>query len=474
MSIASSNSSPSVLPAHLFEVGQLAHSVQFYGEDSFLLDELSAFIGATLVEGGSAVVIATKAHREGLIKRLQARGFDATQVIAQGRYQSLDAAQTLERFMREGWPDAAHFVKVVGTALDQAAMATQGKTPRIAAFGEMVALLWERGDAEAAIRLEQLWNDLAKTYPLALRCAYPISAFDREEHGDSFLKICAQHSHVIPVESHTMLVSEEERSRSISCLQQKAQALEAEVAERRHVEEALRKTQAQLESLVEQRTVALRQLSSSLLNLQDGERRRIARELHDSLGQYLTGLKLNVDLMQQAHGRTELLPETEQLVQQCISEVRTLSYLLHPPTIDAAGFASAASWFVEGLGQRSGIKVTLDVPSGVSRLPDSIEIALFRVLQEALTNVHRHSGASEAHVSIGAHAQEVVLEVRDNGRGISAERLANFLATGAGMGVGLAGIRERAWELGGKLSLGSDSHGTSVRVAIPVSGPAQL
>lgn len=470
MSIASSDRPPNVLPAHLLEVGHLAHSVQFYGEDSFLLDELSAFVGAALMAGDSAVVIGTKPHREGLMQRLQARGFDATNAIAQGRYQSLDAAQTLERFMREGWPEAARFVKVVGTALEQAAMAAQGKTPRIAAFGEMVALLWERGDPEAAIRLEQLWNDLAKTYPLALRCAYPISAFDREEHGDSFLRICAEHSHVIPVESHTMLVSEEERSRSISRLQQKAQALEAEVAERRLVEEALRRTKAQLESLVEQRTAALRQLSSRLLNLQDGERRRIARELHDSFGQYLTGLKLNVDLMQQSPGRTELLPEMELLVQQCISEVRTLSYLLHPPTIDAAGFASAASWFVEGFGQRSGIKVTLDVPSNVSRLPDAIEIALFRVLQEAFTNVHRHSGASEAQVSISAHAEEVVLEVRDNGRGIPEERLANFHATGAGMGVGLAGIRERAWELGGKLRLVSDSNGTSLRVAIPVPG----
>ncbi len=474
MNIASSEVPPNLLPPHLLEVAHQAHSVQFYGEDSFLLDELSAFIGAALMAGDSAVVIGTKAHREGLMQRLQARGFNATNAIAQGRYKSFDAAQTLERFMREGWPDAARFGKVIGTALAQAAVAAQGKTPRVAAFGEMVSLLWERGDAEAAIHLEQLWNDLAKTYPLTLRCAYPISAFNREEHGDSFLRICSEHSHVIPVESHTTLVSEQERSRSVSRLQQKAQALEAEVAERRLVEEALRKTKAQLESLVEQRTVALRQLSSRLLTLQDGERRRIARELHDSLGQYLTALKLNVDLMQQAPGHPELLPEIEQLVQQCISEVRTLSYLLHPPTIDAAGFASAASWFVDGFAQRSGIKVSLDVPSGVSRLSEAVEIALFRVLQEALTNVHRHSGASQAHVSVSTHAEEVVLEVRDDGRGISEEQLANFHTTGAGMGVGLAGIRERAWELGGKLGLVSDGNGTSVRVAIPVTGSAQL
>ena len=147
---------------------------------------------------------------------------------------------------------------------------------------------------------------------MSLRCAYPMNAFDREEHGDSFLKICAEHSHVIPVESYTALVSEEQRLRSISHLQQRAQALESEMAERRQVEEALRRTQAQLESMVEQRTTALRQLSSRLLSLQDTERRRIARELHDSLGQYLVGLKLNVEMIRQSPESEELWSEAEQ------------------------------------------------------------------------------------------------------------------------------------------------------------------
>ncbi len=308
---------------------------------------------------------------------------------------------------------------------------------------------------------------------MSLRCAYPMNAFDREEHGDSFLKICAEHSHVIPVESYTALVSDEQRLRSISHLQQRAQALESEMAERRQVEEALRRTQAQLESMVEQRTTALRQLSSRLLSLQDTERRRIARELHDSLGQYLVGLKLNVEMIKQSPDSEELWSEAEQLMQQCMSEVRTLSYLLHPPTMDAAGFASAARWYVEGFGQRSGIKVSLDAPDDLGRLPDAIELALFRVLQEALTNVHRHSGASEAHVFIREDAGQVVLEIQDNGRGIPEELLAHFRATGAGMGVGVAGIRERAWELGGSLEVESDSGGTRVRVSIPVTETVQ-
>jgi signal transduction histidine kinase len=207
--------------------------------------------------------------------------------------------------------------------------------------------------------------------------------------------------------------------------------------------------------------------------LQDSERRRIARELHDSLGQYLVGLKLNVDMLRQSPGRQELWSATEDLMQQCMSEVRTLSYLLHPPTMDAAGFASAARWYVEGFSQRSGVKVALDVPDDLGRLPDEVELALFRVLQEALTNVHRHSGASEAGVLIRSDAEQVILEVEDNGRGISEQMLAHFRDTGAGMGVGLAGIRERAWELGGKLMVESSASGTLVRVTIPVAADIQ-
>jgi MEDS: MEthanogen/methylotroph, DcmR Sensory domain len=221
--------------------GHLAHAVQFYGKDSFLLDELSRFIGAALGAGDAAVVIATKAHRDGLAQRLQSLGLDVTRAFEQGRYLSLDAAETLAKFMRGNWPDAALFTDVIGSVMSQAAAAAGGTTPHIAAFGEMVALLWAQGNPEAAVRLERLWNGLAKTYPFSLRCAYPMSGFDREDHSDAFLKICAEHSHVIPVESYTALIDEEQRFRSITHLQQKAQALETEMAERKQVEEMLRR-----------------------------------------------------------------------------------------------------------------------------------------------------------------------------------------------------------------------------------------
>jgi signal transduction histidine kinase len=155
-------------------------------------------------------------------------------------------------------------------------------------------------------------------------------------------------------------------------------------------------------------------------------------------------------------------------MERCIAEVRTLSYLLHPPTMDAVGIASAARWYVEGFALRSGLKLTLDAPDDPVRLPDAIELALFRVLQETLTNVHRHSGAAAADVLIRRKPGEVTLEVRDNGRGMEQEVLDRFRQAGTGTGVGLMSIHERARELGGKVQIESSSAGMSVRITIPL------
>ncbi|HEX3740422.1 MAG TPA: CHASE3 domain-containing protein, partial [Terriglobales bacterium] len=164
---------------------------------------------------------------------------------------------------------------------------------------------------------------------------------------------------------------------------------------------------------------ALRKLSGRLLGIQDQERRRIARELHDSLGQYLAGMKIAIDMLASRSAQKDpLLIECGDILERAISETRTLSHLLHPPLLDEAGFASAASWFVAGFSQRSGIPVTLDLPADLQRLPDVVEIALFRILQESLTNVHRHSRAKSAEISLDVDAEHVTIQVRDHGRGM--------------------------------------------------------
>jgi len=450
------------------EAGHAAHVVQFYADDAFFLDGLSKYVGSALAAGDGAIVIATKAHRDGIAQRLRARGMDSTHATAQGRYLVLDAAETLSKFMVNDFPDTALFTDVVGSIVVQATACAEGKSPHVSAFGEMVALLWAQGKIEAALRLEELWNSLAQTHKFSLRCAYPMQAFSREEHGESFLRICALHGGVIPGENYTSLSNDDDRSRTVAALQQKAQALTGEIEERKRVEEELLRSKAGLELLVEQRTLALRRLSARLLTLQDSERRKIARELHDCLGQCLIGLKLNIDMLKQSPNQLSLWSEVEDLMQQSIAEVRTLSYLLHPPTMDAAGLASAAQWFVEGFAQRSGIAVNLNLDKNLPRLPDIVELTLFRVMQEALTNVHRHSGSSTAEILLQKKDGQLTLEVKDHGSGIKPELLTRSRETGAGLGIGLTGMIERIRDLGGILHIDSDSNGTSVKATIPV------
>jgi signal transduction histidine kinase len=205
--------------------------------------------------------------------------------------------------------------------------------------------------------------------------------------------------------------------------------------------------------------------------LQDQERRRIAREIHDSLGQYLAAVKINLELLSNGslEGKYGVLGESIQLLERCIVETRTLSHLLHPPLLDEAGFASAARWFVTGFSQRSGIPVSLELPPDLSRLPDAIEIALFRVLQESLTNVHRHSRSASAEISLRTNGEHLTMEVRDCGQGMPRHVLDQIRNDGTYAGVGLAGMRERMHELGGRLEIHSDKSGTTIRAVIPAN-----
>jgi len=217
---------------------------------------------------------------------------------------------------------------------------------------------------------------------------------------------------------------------------------------------------------------ALRKLSGRLLGIQDQERRRIARELHDSLGQYLAALKIALELLGTSTSPEKskaLLAECADIVGKSIVETRTLSHLLHPPLLDEAGFASAASWFVTGFSQRSGIPVELQLPDDLPRLSEAVEIALFRVLQESLTNVHRHSQAPSAEIRVEVDAEEITMEVSDHGRGMPEYVLQQLRGDGTKLGVGLAGMRERIHELGGTFDVSSGTKGTTVRAVVPLT-----
>jgi PAS domain S-box-containing protein len=564
------------------------HVVHFYEEDSSLVRELSLLVGTALVSGDAVIVVATETHRDALAQELRARGLQVATAVAEGRYIPLDASQTLSRFMVNELPEPQRFAELIGGTIARARAAANSDQPRVLVFGEMVALLWADGRHEAAIRLEELWNDLATKHSFSLRCAYPMNGFHKHEHAEPFMRICAEHSGVIPNENYTALLSDDQRLRHIATLQQRVQALENERAlhrseqrfrllveavqdyaiftldaggrvsswnlgaqrikgykaseilgthfscfypdedrqaakpqrelviaaregrledegwrlrkdgsrfwanvvitalkdnqgnvigftkvtrdfsERMQAQRALQESQRQLQDSEK----SLRRLSHHLLRTQDEERRRIGRDLHDSLGQYLTVLKMKLDSLGSAAARNHdenagELKECAQLTAEAITEVRTISYLLYPPMLEELGLSSAIPWYLEGFTKRSGIQTSFEISPGFRRLPADVELALFRVLQESLTNVHRHSGSPTANIRLSVNGS-VILEVRDQGKGAQLRNLEQSEQDTGALGVGVRGMSERMRQLGGKLELSSTPEGTTVTAMVPI------
>jgi PAS domain S-box-containing protein/excisionase family DNA binding protein len=229
------------------------HLVQFYDSDAFLVDGVSAFIGAAVRAGEAALVVATPVHRQALEQRLLAYGLDLAAAQAAGRYMSLDAAETLARFMVDGMPDADQFAVVVGGVIARLLAAT----PRLRVFGEMVALLANGGNRAAAVRLEELWNDLQQVRTFSLFCGYPMQQLGGERLADFVDNVCGEHSRVVPAESYAALDRSDDRMRAIALLQQKARSLELEIAERERTEHALRRSEAELRDFLEQGLLGL-------------------------------------------------------------------------------------------------------------------------------------------------------------------------------------------------------------------------
>jgi PAS domain S-box-containing protein len=693
------------------------HTVQFYGDDGVLLHELKSYIGTALATGSSAIIIATAAHIDNLAHQLSGQGIDLAKARAESRYIALDATEVLSKFMVGGRPDPARFSETVANIITRATGAARDENRRVVAFGEMVALLWAEGQSEAAIQLEKLWNELAKTYSFALHCAYPIQGFCRQELQDSLLKICKEHTGFMPGSQQSKVVSEgsgseglvlpdiewhqrEERFRlflegvqdyAIFMLDtdgrvstwnagaERAKGYKAseiigrhfssfypeedvrarrpqrlldlaikeghaedegwrvrkdgskfwasvtitpvrdasgkllgfgkvtrDLSERRRTELALRRseersrlfidavqdyaifmldpegcvstwntgaerlkgykaseiigqhfsrfypeedmragkpaweldvasnggrfedegwrirkdgskfwanviitaikdregvllgfskvtrdftermlTQKSLEASrrkLQESEKSLRELSLHLLRTQDEERRRIGREIHDSLGQYLSVLKMKLDSMGSSPATAEERAECGNLVDECVKEVRTISYLLYPPMLEEMGLTSAIPWYLEGFSKRSGVKTSFHAAEDFGRLSRDAELVLFRVLQESLTNVQRHSGSKSAEISISHTFDLVTMEVIDSGKGLppAIVELGNRDWMGS-LGVGLRGMSERLRQLGGALEMSSDESGTRVRATVPfrelrstTKGPATM
>ncbi len=250
-----------------------------------------------------------------------------------------------------------------------------------------------------------------------------------------------------------------------------------DITDLKRAEENYRSLAATLDAEVRLRTSEvvrqselLRDLSSRLLQAQDEERRRIARELHDSAGQLLTALGMSLALAAQHAPKgvpqfTKYIDESEKLVQQLSQEIRTMSYLLHPPLLDETGLAEALRWYIQGLTKRSGLGIAFEIPPDFERLPREMELVMFRLVQECLTNIHRHSGSKMAVIRVARDREGVSLEVRDEGKGISAQKLSEIQSRGGG--VGIRGMRERLRHFGGEMNIESGQNGTRIVFNFP-------
>jgi PAS domain S-box-containing protein len=283
-------------------------------------------------------------------------------------------------------------------------------------------------------------------------------ALDRDDQGNLKRVLETNNDITQQKQSEKALRESENRLRALT------DSLEAQVLSRtEELEERNREVLMQSEQLGE--------LSHRLMQIQDNERRHIARELHDSAGQMLAALGMNLSSVARhaKESAPQLAKEVEdacELVRELTQEIRTTSYLLHPPMLDESGLAEALLWYLPGLKERSGLDIDLTIPKDFGRLSEEMELVIFRVVQECLTNVHRHSGSKAATIRIARNGQSVSVEVEDQGRGISPEKLTEIQSRGAG--VGLRGMRERLRQLGGELRIESEGRGTRISVTVPV------
>jgi signal transduction histidine kinase/ActR/RegA family two-component response regulator len=461
------------------EMSDSEHFVQFYETDAFLLNSLGGFVGAGLQAGDACIIVATQAHREALEERLNAGGLDVAAAIASGQYLSLDATETLSKFMVDGQPEPGRFTEVIEDVLARAAIGGR----QVRAFGEMVALLWAQDNQAAAIRLEELWNDLQKSHAFSLFCAYPMNGFGGEEFSGPFSNVCTSHSSVIPAESYSELNNPDDRLRAIIKLQQQARSLQAEIAERKEAEERLRVSLIQ-EQMARTEAEHANCLKDEFLATVSHELRT---PLHAVLGwtHMLRSGTLDAATAARAIETIERNAKSQaQLVEDIldVSRVITGKLRLNIGPVDIASVINAAIDSIQLAAESKDIQleVTFD-PSARRVSGDSSRLQ--QVVWNLLSNAIKFTPAGgRVQVRLERAAEYAQIKVSDTGEGIHQDFLpfifdrfrqgdGTSTRKHGGLGLGLAIVRHLVELHGGTVEAASpgEGSGTTFTIKLPLT-----
>jgi len=460
------------------------HAVQFYESDDFLRDTVADFIGNGLVAGEPVIVIATEQHRNAFVGALAARGLDVTEAVTSGDLVMLDARETLATFMYESMPDPERFQKSVGGVIGK----TAGGRQQCRAYGEMVDLLWRDGNPDGAIRLEELWNDLAEHYTFNLLCAYPMGNFYSESHAEHFEQVCRTHSHVFPAESFLATGTDAQAlARQVAVLQQQARALTSEIEHRKELEKELR------EALVTQRKAEQEKdrVAHESSRMKDQFLATLSHELRTPLtailgwSRMLTLGGLDDDTMRTACGTIERAARTQAaLIDDLLdlSKVVTGKLSLRYEPVELTSVIESALETVRLAADTKGIRLdvaALNERAVVTGDPTRMQQIIWNLLSNAIK--FSDAGGSVL-VALERRDDTARIIVRDEGRGIGAAFLPHVFdpfrqADGAitrehgGLGLGLAIVKYLAELHGGSVTATSagEGHGSTFTVTLPLA-----
>jgi signal transduction histidine kinase len=446
------------------------HIVQFYDSEPFLHQVVSDFIGTGLEAGEPILVIATPEHVSGFIDRLAARGYDVETARASGQLLMLDAATCLSQFLVDGKPEWSRFESVVGTTIARAQ--SLGCHVRVRAYGEMVDLLWQEGNARAALSLEQHWERLRRSHAFSLLCAYRMRGFEEATDQHSFESVCHAHSHVIPDEGYSVLEDSDERLREVAALQQRARALETEVRRRETVEKELREALDVRDKFL---AVAGHELKTPLTPLMLKVEILALEAAAQPDSPFVNRVRAYTSSAARQFGRLSGL--VNDLLD--VSRISAGRFTVDPTNADLAEIVRDVTGGFEAHAAKVGSTLTVDSPPTLPGRTDPQRLE--QVVTNLVDNALKYGAQRPVRVRLTAHEETALLTVSDGGIGIPKECLGRIFdrferavpnQSFGGMGLGLYISREVVSLLGGRISVESEpGQGSTFTVELPLRGP---